>query len=68
MSIELFVVKNKGNEIVQRGFSKKAEAKAARNKLQSETESGVPDPKKAMHKNSWSFHVALGKDHRNYAG
>lgn len=76
MNMELFVVKNKSNEVVQGGFTSKKAAKEARNKLQAETEKGLPkagaDAKDGVparkdercNHRAWSFRVALGKDHR----
>ena len=78
--MELFVIKNKSNEIVQGGFASKKEAKEARNKLQAETKEGLPKAgveakegqaaqkdQRCNHR-AWSFRIALGKDHRHVAG
>lgn len=77
--MELFVVKNKSNEIVQGGFASKKEAKEARNKLQAETEMGLPkagqpakEGKEAVkdqrcNHRAWNFRIALGKDHSRFS-
>ena len=64
--MELFVVKNKGNEVVQGNFSSKKVAKATRDTLQAASKDGMPEkPEYNCQQFRWSFHISKGRDHRH---
>lgn len=74
--MELFVVKNKSNEVVQGNFPSKKAAKEVRNSLQMASDKGLPKAgtqakegtpaqkdERCNHR-AWNFRVSLGRDHR----